>query len=140
MKKYINLAFIYAIAALCSGVFYREFTKFQGFEGKTTLAVTHTHFFVLGTIMFLLIGIFSCITNLKEQKQFKNFMLLYNIGLPFMVVMFFVRGIVQVLGVELSKGAIAAISGIAGVSHIMIGVSIVMLFIALRNSKGSVVK
>ncbi|MGT2801592.1 DUF2871 family protein [Streptococcus henryi] len=27
MKKYLNLAYIYAIAALVAGVFYREFTK-----------------------------------------------------------------------------------------------------------------
>ena len=34
MKKYINTAFIYAIAAMAGGVFYREFTKGNGFEGK----------------------------------------------------------------------------------------------------------
>ena len=35
MKKYINLSFIYAMAAIVCGVFYREFTKFTGFTGKT---------------------------------------------------------------------------------------------------------
>lgn len=35
MKKYINIAFIYAIAAIACGVFYREFTKFHGFTGKS---------------------------------------------------------------------------------------------------------
>lgn len=54
MKKYFNIAFIYAIAAIASGVFYREFTKFNAFTGKTTLSITHLHLFVLGTIMFLL--------------------------------------------------------------------------------------
>ncbi|WP_194191550.1 DUF2871 domain-containing protein [Clostridium chrysemydis] len=135
MKKYINLAFTYAILALVSGVFYREFTKIQGYTERTTLSVTHTHLFMLGTIMFLIIGIFSLITNLEEQKQFKLFMKLYNIGLPFMVIMFFVRGILQVMNAPLSKGASSAISGIAGVSHILVGISIVLLFIALRNSK-----
>lgn len=43
MKKYINIAFIYGIAAIACGVFYREFTKFNGFTGKTTLAFTHLH-------------------------------------------------------------------------------------------------
>ncbi|HOJ09568.1 MAG TPA: DUF2871 family protein [Clostridiales bacterium] len=79
MKKYINISFIYAMTAIACGVFYREFTKFLGFSGKTTLAFTHLHFFVLGTIMFLLIAIFSSITNLSQQKQFSRFMLLYNI-------------------------------------------------------------
>lgn len=45
MKKYFNLAIIYAILAMISGVFYREFTKFLDFEGTTTLAFTHIHFF-----------------------------------------------------------------------------------------------
>lgn len=135
MKKYINISFIYAIAALCSGVFYREFTKILGFTGKTTLALTHLHLFVLGTVMFLIIAILSCITNLSQQKQFRCFMLLYNIGLPFMVIMFYIRGISQVLGTELSKGASAAISGISGISHIIMTVAIVMLFLSLKKSQ-----
>ncbi|MEG1805993.1 MAG: DUF2871 family protein, partial [Clostridia bacterium] len=44
MKKLINVSFIYALAAIVSGVFYREFTKFMSFTGKTTLAFTHLHF------------------------------------------------------------------------------------------------
>ena len=134
MRKYNNISFIYAIAALLSGVFYREFTKILDFTGKTTLAFTHLHLFVLGTIMFLIIGILSCITNVEEQRQFKPFMIFYNIGLPFMVTMFYVRGIIQVLGLELSKGISSAISGISGISHILITIGIVMLFLALRKS------
>ena len=135
MRKYNNISFIYAIAALLSGVFYREFTKILDFTGNTTLAFTHLHLFVLGTIMFLIIGILSCITNVEEQRQFKPFMIFYNIGLPFMVTMFYVRGIIQVLGLELSKGISSAISGISGISHILITIGIVMLFLALRKSE-----
>lgn len=135
MKKYVNLSFIYAIAAIACGVFYREFTKIIGFTGKTTLAFTHLHLFVLGTIVFLLIAIFSILTNVAEQKQFKTFFLCYNIGLPFMVVMFFVRGITQALQLELSKGISAAISGVSGIAHIIMTVAIVMLFLSLKKSK-----
>ena len=35
MKKLLNTAFIYALAAMAGGVFYREFTKFNGFSGRT---------------------------------------------------------------------------------------------------------
>lgn len=135
MKKYINIAFVYAIAAIACGVFYREFTKFNGFTGKTTLAFTHLHLFVLGTFLFLILAIFSQITNVIEQKAFTWFLKLYNVGLPFMVIMFFVRGIPQVLGIELSKGASSAISGIAGIAHIIMTISIVLLFMALRKVK-----
>ena len=37
------------------GVFYREFTKFSGFTGKTALYVVHTHYFLLGMVFFLLL-------------------------------------------------------------------------------------
>lgn len=37
MKKYLKFSLIYAIAAMVAGVFYREFTKFNGFTGATML-------------------------------------------------------------------------------------------------------
>ncbi len=55
MKRYINVALLYAIFAMVGGVFYREFTKLNGFTGKTTLAVVHTHYFLLGMVFFLLL-------------------------------------------------------------------------------------
>ena len=51
MKKTVNYAMIYAILAMIGGVFYREFTKFQGFSGRTDLAFVHTHLFLLGMVM-----------------------------------------------------------------------------------------
>lgn len=134
MKKYMNLAFLYAILAMIGGIFYREFTKFNNFTGETTLSVVHLHLFVLGTIVFLLIAIFSHITDLSKQKTFTYFFKLYNIGLPFMTIMFLVREITQVLAIDLSSSASHAISGIAGISHIIMGISIVLLFISLRKS------
>jgi len=133
MKKYVNISFFYAMAAIVCGVFYREFTKFHAFTGKTTLAFTHLHLFALGTIMFLLIALFTERTALAEQKSFRLFMVLYNIGLPFMVIMFFVRGINQVTGTALSTGADAAISGIAGISHTLLTIALILLFNALRK-------
>lgn len=59
MKKLLNTAFIYALAAMAGGVFYREFTKFNGFSGRTALGLVHTHLFLLGTMFFLLAALFS---------------------------------------------------------------------------------
>ena len=55
MKRYMNTALVYAVLAMVGGVFYREFTKFVGFTGKTTLSVVHTHYFMLGMALFLLL-------------------------------------------------------------------------------------
>ena len=55
LKRYINTSLLYAILAMIGGVFYREFTKFNGFSGKTALGVVHTHYFMLGMVFFLLL-------------------------------------------------------------------------------------
>ena len=132
MKRYMNLALVYSILAMAGGVFYREFTKWNGFTGKTTLAVNHLHLFALGTLLFLVLALFAKTTSLTAQPMFRRFYGLYNVALPFMTVMFTVRGVLQVLGTPLSSGADAAISGIAGIGHLLMGASIVMLFLALK--------
>jgi len=136
MKKYITLSFIYAVAAIVCGVFFREFTKYWGFTGRTTLAFTHLHLFVLGTLLFLLVGLYAEKLPLEKQRAFRIFMPLYNLALPFMTAMFFVRGILQVMGTRLPAGASAAISGIAGLSHTMMTIALVLLFLALKKAAG----
>ena len=44
MKKYANAAIAYSFLALAGGVFYHEFTKFNGFEGATSLGFVHPHY------------------------------------------------------------------------------------------------
>lgn len=134
MKKYINISLVYAVAAMAGGVFYREFTKFNQFTGVTALGKVHTHLFLLGMVVFLLVALFADRLALEKQKSFSTFMTVYNTGVPLTSVMLLVRGITQVLGLSLSKGASAAISGIAGIGHILTGVGIVLLLLALRKA------
>lgn len=134
MKKIINTAMIYLALGLAAGVFYREFTKWNGFTGKTTLGVVHTHLLVLGMLFFLLVALFGRQEPaLLEQKMFRRFYILYNIALPFLSCMMIVRGILQVQSVELTKSVNAMISGIAGISHILMAVALFMFFIALKK-------
>lgn len=119
---------VYAIAALASGVFFREFTKLNVFSGVTTLAFTHVHLLVLGTLLFLVLAIAGVCTSVLEDKRFKGFFVLHNIALPFMVIMLYVRGIDQVIGLGLPD---AAIAGMAGLSHIALAVSLVLVSLCL---------
>ena len=135
MKKYFTLSFIYLILALIGGVFYREFTKAFEFTGKTTLSIVHVHFFVLGVVLFLIIAILNHLINLEQNRGFKVFLILYNISLPFIAVMFLTRGITQVLDLSLSPAINSMISGIAGVSHFMLGGSFIFLFVLLIKSQ-----
>ncbi len=134
MKKILNTSMIYFILAAAAGVFYREFTKFNGYTGETALSYVHTHLFVLGMFAFLVIALFGCQKpELFKQSTFKKFFILYNIFLPFMAVMLLVRGVVQVQGAELTKAADAMISGFAGISHILIGIAVLVLFRSLKK-------
>lgn len=133
-KKYFNLALIYATAAMIGGVFYREFTKWNGFTGATALGKVHTHLFILGMFVFLLVALFSQSMDLEKQKAFRTFMKIYNIGLPILSIMMVVRGVIQVLEFDISSRADSAISGVAGVGHVLVGIGIVLLLLTLKKS------
>lgn len=133
MKKLINVSMGYAIAGMVCGVFYREFTKFNGFTGRTALAVVHTHLFMLGMMFFLVAGLFALNTEVMKQKRFRSFFVTYNIGVIMTTIMLLVRGVVQVLGISLEKGPNAAISGIAGIGHIFTGIGIILFFLCLKS-------
>lgn len=113
--------------------FYREFTKIIGFTGQTTLGYIHVHLIVLGSILFLIIALFCRDTELLYNKTFKKFMVIYNIGLPLMVCMMLIRGIIQALQVQLTSSINGMISGIAGVSHILLMIALWMLFTSLKK-------
>lgn len=133
MKRYINTALLYAIFAMAGGVFYREFTKFNGFTGKTTLSVVHTHYFLLGVVFFLLLLVLEKNFSFTGAKTGRA-LAAYHIGLNLTAVMLVVRGIVQVLAPTLSSGMNAAISGVAGIGHILLGVSMVVLLVQIKRS------
>ena len=133
MKRYMNSALLYAILAMVGGVFYREFTKFNGFTAKTTLSVVHTHYFLLGMVFFLLLLVLEKNLSFTGEKTGRVLMV-YHIGLNLTAVMLAVRGVTQVMGTNLSKGADAAISGMAGIGHILLGVSLVLLLLQIRRS------
>lgn len=132
MKRYINLAFIYSILALVAGVFYREFTKFNNFSEKTTLSIIHTHYFVLGMIFFILLLLFE--KNFKfTNKKTEKVVITYNIGLNITTIAFLIRGITQVLKLDLTKAYNASISGLAGIGHILLGISLVYLIFLIKK-------
>ena len=133
MKRYMNLTLLYAVLAMVGGVFYREFTKFNGFTDKTTLGVVHTHYFLLGMVFFLLLLLLEKNFSFTGAKT-GRILVAYQIGLNLTAVIFVVRGVTQVLGTALSSGMSAAISGIAGIGHILLGVSLVLLLVQIRCS------
>lgn len=61
-------------------------------------------------------------------------MCVYNIGVPLTSVMMPVRGIAQVLNISLTSAMNSAISGIAGVGHILTVIGLILLLLSLRKT------
>ena len=137
MKRYLNAALTYAVLAMAGGVFYREFTKFNGFDGRTALGVVHTHYFMLGMVFFLLLLVLEKTFSFTGAKT-GRVLAVYHVGLNLTAVMLAVRGVTQVLWTELSSGMSAAISGMAGIGHILLGVSLVLLLLQIKRSLAEV--
>lgn len=131
MKRYLNMALLYAVFAMAGGVFYREFTKFNGFTAATTLSVVHTHYFLLGMVFFLLLSLLERSNPFSNTKT-RRVLAVYHIGLNLTNVMLAVRGVTQVLAFPLSSGMDAAISGVAGIGHILLGVSTILLLLQIK--------
>lgn len=134
MKRYLNISLAYAVAAMVGGVFYREFTKWNGYTGVTALGKVHVHLFLLGMVMFLLVALFADRFDLSGDGRFRAFMRIYNVGVPLTACMLVVRGVTQVLATPLSPAADSAISGIAGIGHILVGVGLILLLLSLRQA------
>ena len=139
MKKIGNTAFAYAIIAMICGVIYREGSKFLELTQPTTWSLTHTHFFVLGMIFFLIVLLLEKSFNLTQNKKFQAFYIIYNIGLIWTGIMLWVRGIFDITK-DASVTYDKMISGISGIGHILLGIGIIMFFIVLqkqiKNEKG----
>ena len=129
MKKFINLSLVYAVLGLASGVFFREFEKYNHIE-DSALGVVHGHLLGLGCLFFLLVLILDKLFSISGTASFRVFFVTYNIGLPITILMMFARGILKV---ELGKGLDASISGMAGIGHILVAIGLVALLAALRK-------
>ncbi len=133
MKRYMNLAFVYAILGLIGGVFFREFTKIYSFTGETALSYIHVHYVMLGMLFFMIIVLLEKNFKFSDKKTDKLF-LTYNIGLNIMSIFFLIRGIIQTTGMEISKVVDASVSGFAGIGHVLLGVSIVLIMNKIRKT------
>lgn len=135
-KRYSTLALVYAIAAMVFGVFYREYTKFSHFSGKTNLSVMHTHYFLLGMFFFLMLMVIEKVFSFSD-KGVKKAVTVYQAGLNITGIGFLLRGLTQVRGTELSRGMDASISGIAGIGHILMGVCIIIILLKVKKQASS---
>lgn len=122
----MNVSIVYGVLGLIGGVFYREFTKLNGFTDFTTLSVVHTHYLMLEMVLFLLLVLFEKNFHFVDNKVLK-YLLFYHIGLNLTVVMLTIRGVVQVLSLDVSSAVLS------GIGHLILGVSMILVLFSFRN-------
>lgn len=123
MKRLMNASIVYGVLGLIGVVFYREFTKLNGF---TILSVVHTYYLVLGMVLFLLLVVVEKNFHFVDNKVSK-YLLFYHIGLNLTVVMLTIRGVVQVLSLDVSSAVLF------GIAHLILGVSMNLVLFSFRN-------
>ncbi|MCH8614069.1 DUF2871 family protein [Arsenicicoccus dermatophilus] len=124
-----RLVVIWTTLGLVGGVFYREFTKAQGFHGHTQLSVLHTHLLALGTLLGLIVLLLERSFRLSATAQWRPFLVTYVAGLLVTTTMMVVKGVLQVL--ESTNADSPALAGLAGLGHILLTLALVFLLMAL---------
>lgn len=133
MKRIINTAIIYGVLALIGGVVFREVTKFANYTEHTTLSIIHTHLFAMGMLVFLILVSIEKQFLITEHKRFSLFYWTYNVGLCIAVLGFFVRGMLEVYGIEISKGMNAMIAGISGLGHMSLSLGVILMLFIIKK-------
>lgn len=133
MKKLLYASFLYMVAGLAAGLFYREFTKVHDFpEGQVSqLGLAHTHLLTLGFLVFLIVlALEKVFTISRSRRLFTWFFWLYNAGVVITAGTLVWHGSLTVLG----RDSTAMIAGIAGIGHILITAALLVFFAALRQA------
>lgn len=131
MKKLYTASFFYLIIGLSAGVFFREYTKLNGFTAITALKSVHPHILTLGFLFFFILTLASKSIKFYENKNFNKWYIVYNIGLIWTGIAMLIRGILQVSGTEF-KG----LNHIAGTGHLVLGVALIWFMIILKDALG----
>lgn len=126
-----DMSLTFLILGLIGGVFYREFTKYYAWELKTTLSVIHVHLIVLGFFMVILLYILIK-SYLNEMASIKIPFFFYVLGLIWTITAFFVRGIYTITNPTGGLFPDPALSGFAGIGHILVSVTLVCLLLKVH--------
>ena len=131
-RRYVNAAIVYALLAMAGGVFFREYTRTIGFDGATTLSVVHTHYFVMGMAVFLLLALLEKSFGFSGSKGMGVWLGLYHAGLNVTVAGLLLRGLADTSATPLSAAMNGALSGVSGLGHIALGVSLIAILLRVR--------
>lgn len=128
----VRAALIYAVLGLFSGIYARELMKAFHFQGHSSISALHVHYLVLGALVCLILMFFRQI-GISEAKRQRPWLVLYHIGLNGLALTMGIRGTLEVRQTQLSRALDASLSGVAGLTHIALAISLMGFFIQCYN-------
>lgn len=128
-----NMAITYGVMGLCGGVFYREFTKYYAYTDVTHLGKLHVHTLVLGMVGTAVFYILVKNLDKEKFKKLKKPLNIYNTGLVFTVANMMLIGIKEVVSEGASVVNQAAMDGVSGIGHVLLGVGLIYTLIRIKN-------
>lgn len=123
-------AVAYLGLGLVAGLYYRELTRSQGFEGATQLGLVHTHLLTLGFLVSLVLLAVTRVFDL-DRRLLRRGLLAYHAGMLLTAGMMLVKGTFEVLGSWTDRPMYA---GIAGLGHILLTVALTVVLVALGRA------
>lgn len=121
LNKMLRTSAEFTAFGLCSGVLYRELSRYYHFDTESTrtqLVTLHTHAFSLGGMFMLILMCLEKNFNLSAQKEFKKFSIAYHSGLGSTLLCMLIQGCLVTSGHEKNFWVSCA----AGVGHSLLGV------------------
>ena len=92
------------------------------------LSITHTHALVLGFIFFIIVLLLERNFFISKIKNFKAWLVIYNIGLIYLLSTLVYRGILQVKGIDFN-----GLSHISGLGHAVLGISLIWFMVIVNK-------
>ncbi len=129
VRRIAEMAFVYLIFGLAAGVFFREFSKAYRFTADSALSNMHGHLIMLGAFGLMMVYVLLVILNQKNPQllaRLKRPLMLWHIGLSLTVIMMMIKGMIEVLGYNYYGAIVAAVSGVAGIGHILLATALVL--------------
>ena len=133
-RHFAMLAMVYAVIAMALGVFYRSLPNSAALWAEPLCLSCIPTILALGMVFFLILMLLEKTFAFSSRNSGK-FLLVYQLGLNITGLGFFLRGMSQVLGNELSRGMDASISGISGIGHILLGIGMLSAFAGSRGGR-----
>ncbi len=134
MKKMYYISITYLIIGLFLGLFNHEVAYYTNFTGTTTLSYFHAHAIILGSALFFAMPILMKIFSVDKHKNFKKFMIFYNLGLCMSLFFMAARGIFELFMLQIPSFTNHMIGGLAGVGHVILTIGLCFLFNVIISS------